>query len=125
MLFEQQHTLGDARAGYFYRRCFCDDKFILTVEYDYHRRPQSFCLTYDLERNPKCYQWIRGQGSRHFSVDEGDPSPMKNPSPVLSSTPWREPGSILADFLSRASEIDPAVIDLVSQNLNAEGGSSG
>jgi hypothetical protein len=104
-----------------YRRWFSDAAMELIVWYSPDGTIRGFQLCYDRDGRERAFTWHVEAGMVHTAVDEGDSSPLRNDSPIL--VPDRTPLTVqvLEQFKERANDLDPALVALVTQKLEAFG----
>ncbi|MBI2788809.1 MAG: hypothetical protein HYX59_09020 [Elusimicrobia bacterium] len=103
------------------RRWFSDEEMDLIVWPDADGGLAGFELCYGKSRTERAYAWRRGGALSHFVVDDGESTPLRNDSPVLTAGGGAgDREKVLADFLARAARLERAIVDGVSAVLRGE-----
>ena len=101
------------------RRWFESDGLDLVVWQDAAGGLAGFQLCYQSGEIERALTWRPGVGFAHSAVDEGDASPLKNLTPVLTpdgAVPWAD---IAAQFAERSGSLEPELQQLISARLAA------
>lgn len=97
------------------RRWFSDDEMDLIVWYSADGALEGFQLCYDKSRRERAFEWRRGGSLRHFVVDDGESTPLRNDTPILKSGGGEaDQARVLADFRTRAAKLEPAIVAAVA-----------
>lgn len=81
---------------------------------------EGFQILYRLKGGERALTWREGEGFNHARVDDGEPSPLKNLTPILlpnGSIPWPQ---VRAEFAADGGALEPALRDFVRQRLEAQ-----
>ncbi len=76
-----------------------------------------FMLSYGKSGRERAFEWRRGGSLRHFDVDDGEATPLRNDTPVLRDAGPGDRKRVLADFLARSGALDAAIVDAVTKAL--------
>ena len=101
------------------RRWFSDDEMDLIVWFADDGVLKGFELCYDKSRRERAFEWRRGGTLRHYAVDGGESSPLRNDTPILLSGGKGDRGRVLNDFRARAAKLEAAIVDAVCAALIA------
>jgi hypothetical protein len=104
--------------GDFARRWISDDFFDLIVWYAGDGTMYGFQLCYDKSGDERAITWTRERKLTHSCVDPGDEKPTANRTPMLRPGGTFDRKRVLAEFLERSSELDPAIREFVLTKLN-------
>ena len=99
------------------RRWFSNDDFDLVVWFDDVGGITGFQLCYDRSRVERALTWTATDGYRHFRVDAGEATPLKNLTPILTSGGEFARDRVIAGFVEAADGIDPTIRSFVIQRL--------
>jgi hypothetical protein len=101
------------------RRWFSDEEMDLIVWTADDGAFDGFELCYDKSGRERAYEWRRGGTLRHYAVDSGESTPLRNDTPILRSGGGEgDLKRVLADFRARAARLEPAVVELVGAALS-------
>ncbi|NJK91717.1 MAG: hypothetical protein HC904_07775 [Blastochloris sp.] len=118
MLAEHTGRLGDDSDPFICRRIFSDGYFWLTVDLDELREVENFHLVYAFGTPAMCcYRWVRGQGLRHYRIDDGEALPLHNACPLLYSQPETQGAKVLDRFEKACCGVDPVLAVFVIRKL--------
>ena len=101
------------------RRWFESDGFDLVVWHEADGTLTGFQLCYDFGQGERALTWRPNAGFAHSVVDQGDASPLKNLTPVLTpdgAVPWAE---IAARFAEQSATLEAGLRQLISARLAA------
>ena len=101
------------------RRWFADEDFDLIVWFDDLDVVTAFELCYDRLTAERALTWSAATGYRHFRVDTGEPSALRNLTPILLPEGDFARDRVIAEFAGAASAIEPAISSLVVERLRA------
>jgi len=101
----------------FARRWISDDYFDLIVWYAEDGSTYGFQLCYDKSGDERAVTWTRERTLTHSIVDPGEDKPTANRTPMLRRGGAFDRERVLAEFLERSSELDPAIRELVLTKL--------
>lgn len=101
------------------RRWFGDEYFDLILWLADGASIVAFELCYDKARLERAVIWSRDQGYRHFRVDAGEDTPMRNRTPILVSDGPFPKELVIARFTQAATTLDPAIRTFVLERLQA------
>jgi len=87
------------------RHWFQDDFFDLFVWTDAAGALLAFQLGYGRARGEQVLTWDAG-GLRHRHIDDGEATPLKNMSPLLTGDKPLRAAEVAAEFASRAAPLD-------------------
>ncbi len=104
------------------RRWFADDYFGLIVWTGPDDGISGFQLCYGIQDDERALTWTREMGYSHERVDAGEENPTKNKTPILVPDGMFPAGEVLKQFLTRSTEIDPAISAFVSDKLRKYSG---
>ena len=99
------------------RRWFVDDDLDLVVWLTEHDSVVALELCYDKPGHERALTWSRERGYRHFRVDTGDETAMRNLTPILVSDGAFPKEQVVARFAAASVAIDPAIRALVLERL--------
>ncbi|MDD5303459.1 MAG: hypothetical protein PHS14_10150 [Elusimicrobia bacterium] len=102
------------------RRWFSDDEMDLIVWFAEDGVLVGFELCYGKSRRERAYGWRRGGALSHFVVDDGESTPLRNDTPILTAGGEGDRAKILADFLSRAAGLERGIVDCVGAVLRGD-----
>lgn len=102
-----------------YRRWFSDEDMELIVWYSPAGAIRGFQLCYDRNGRERAFTWHVEAGMVHTAVDEGEDSPLRNDAPILLPDGVPRTDRVLADFKARAGGLEPVLVDLVTERLEA------
>ena len=103
------------------RHWFQDDYFDLFVWTDAAGRVLAFQLCYDRLRQERVLAWSEEHGFIHHRVDDGEPTPVKNMTPIMITDGWFAVAEIGAEFDVRGSGMDSAVRDFIRGKIGEAG----
>src|SRR3954468_9088548 len=95
------------------RRWFESEALDLVVWLEADESITGFQICYDLGRGEHALTWRHDSGFAHSTVDEGDETPLKNKTPILTpdnTVPWHEIARLFDD---RSESLEPSLRDLV------------
>ncbi|PIR18789.1 MAG: hypothetical protein COV48_05610 [Elusimicrobia bacterium CG11_big_fil_rev_8_21_14_0_20_64_6] len=96
------------------RRWFSDEEMDLIVWCAEDGALNGFELCYDKSGRERAFDWRRERGLRHFVVDDGESSPLRNDSPILlAGGGCGDRGQVAADFRARAARLERGLVDSV------------
>lgn len=117
MLYEIRHILQDDPE--LAKRWFCDSANDLDLFVWFRgRNIVEFRLAYDKKNQEKVLIWRCDGGFRHYSVDTGEQSPLKNMAPMLIPDGAIDQPAVLVKFQEKALELDRAIADFVAEKLS-------
>jgi hypothetical protein len=119
-MFTEIRNVRQERGSAGRRRWFESDGLELVVWQDATGGLAGFQLCYDWGKGEHALTWRPGAGFAHNGVDEGDASPLKNLTPVLTPdgvVPWAE---VAARFAERSASLEPGLRQLISARLAAK-----
>lgn len=116
MLQEVPRTGSDLEPG---RRWFTDEYFDLIVWLSPPATIVTFELCYDRPGAERAVVWSSDRGYRHFRVDAGEDTPMRNLAPILVAGGSFPKAEILARFTQASGTLDPVIRTAVLQRLQA------
>lgn len=99
------------------RRWFSDEDMDLIVWLSPDGSFAGFELCYDKNGRERAFEWRPGGSLRHYAVDAGESTPLRNDSPILLPAGEGDRAAVLAGFLARAALLEPAVVDRVASAL--------
>jgi Uri superfamily endonuclease len=102
------------------RRWFSDEDIDLIVWQADSGRLSGFQLCYNKQRTEHALMWRAGQSLEHYRVDNGEPGPRQNLSPMMANAPLLQVGDVQDRFAARSAEIDADVRNQVLAVLNKE-----
>ncbi|HEX4048122.1 MAG TPA: hypothetical protein VH309_09830 [Elusimicrobiota bacterium] len=102
-----------------YRRWFSDEDMELIVWYSPAGAIRGFQLCYDRNGRERAFTWHVDAGMVHTAVDEGEDSPLRNDAPILVPDGVPRTDRVLADFKRRSRGLEPALVSLVTDRLEA------
>lgn len=114
MLIEAASSAEQSEAG---RRWFADEYFELIVWVDEQSEIEAFRLCYDRFRVERVLSWTRRAGYRHERVDDGEQSPLKNRTPVLTADGAFDAAGILRRFEPETSRLPRPIASFVIEKL--------
>jgi len=100
-----------------HRRWFSNDDFDLVVWFDEIGAIAGFQLCYDRSKVERALTWTTMGGYRHFRVDAGEATPLKNLTPILVSDAEFSKAKVIAGFVEAANALEPAIRAFVVQRL--------
>ncbi|HEV8586968.1 MAG TPA: hypothetical protein VGT02_18560 [Methylomirabilota bacterium] len=100
------------------RRWFSDDEFDLVVWFS-GAAIVGFELCYDKPGLERAVTWNEAAGYGHFRVDSGEPSPLKNLTPILARDGVFPKDRVVAGFLAAAAHVEPALRAFVAARREA------
>ena len=102
------------------RRWFSDEEMDLIVWLAESGGIEGFELCYDKSRRERAFGWRLGGALRHYVVDGGESTPLRNDSPVLKDSDGAaDRERVLADFLARAARLEIVIVESVRAALSA------
>lgn len=97
-------------AGDCARQWFSDDYFDLIVWYGPDRQARvGFQLCYDKGGHERAVTWLEDKGFQHHAVDDGEPDPFTNATPILRPDGGLPLAAVVAEFQTRAAGIDAEI----------------
>lgn len=99
------------------RRWFSDEYFDLIVWSGEDGAASGFQLCYDKQGNERSVTWSEQRGLRHDKIDNGEPSPTKNMSPILLAEGPLPMSDVLERFRINSGGIDQEIRDFVMRQL--------
>ncbi len=119
MLSELKETRQIEEEGF--RRWFRDQDFDLILWYESPeaKEPEGFQLCYDKQGEERCLTWRKSQGYQHHAVDDGEAPYSNKMTPILVQDGIFDTKRVKADFLSSAAEVDPSIVDFVTEKLDS------
>jgi hypothetical protein len=100
-----------------HRRWFSNESFDLVVWFDDLGAIEGFQLCYDRSRVERALTWTPIHGYRHFRVDAGEATPLKNLAPILVPDGEFPKDHIIAAFVEAASALELPIRSFVLQRL--------
>lgn len=100
------------------RRWISDDYFDLIVWGESCSNPIGFQLCYDKPGTERALTWSSNGGFSHAAIDDGELSPNANCTPILVADGCFPFEMVTRQFMSRSTEIDPQVRDLVLKKID-------
>jgi hypothetical protein len=100
-----------------HRRWFSNDDFDLVVWFDDVGAIAGFQLCYDRSKVERALTWNTVDGYRHFRVDTGEATPLKNLTPLLVSSPEFPKDRVIAGFVEAANALEPTIRSFVIERL--------
>jgi hypothetical protein len=94
-----------------------NDNFSLIVWQDTEEKYIGFELYYDLNYNEHCLLWRDGRESQHLHVDDGEATPKKNMTPVVSGDGKFPYDRIKNLFLQSADLLDELLINKITEQM--------
>lgn len=120
-MLEEFTDVARERGGGGPRRWFSDEEMDLIVWPAADGGLAAFELCYGKSRTERAYAWRRGGALGHFAVDDGESTPLRNDTPVLTAgAGGGDRARVLADFLARAARLEKPIVDAVSAVLRGE-----
>ena len=80
-----------------------------------------FELCYDKSRAERALTWNDAGRYGHFRVDTGEPTPLKNLSPILVAAGALSKDRVIAEFLAVSAHLDPAIRSFVVARIQEFG----
>lgn len=103
------------------RRWFSDDEMDLIVWSGEDGVLNGFELCYDKSGRERAFVWRRGGALSHFTVDDGESTPLRNDTPILKEGGGAgDRAKVLADFRVRAARLERAIAERVCAVLSGE-----
>jgi len=99
------------------RRWFSDDYFDLIVWAGQNGAISGFQLCYDKFKKERALTWTETNGYKHDRVDDGEPNPTKNLTPILVPDGTCPTQGIIDLFMLRSAEVDPRLRSFVLDKL--------
>ena len=99
-----------------HRRWFSDEDFDLVIWFDDLGAIAAFQLCYDRSKVERALVWSTG-GFRHYRVDTGESTPLRNLTPILVSDGEFSKDRVIAAFLEAGNALDPTIRSFVAQRL--------
>jgi hypothetical protein len=99
------------------RRWFADEYFDLVVWTSEGGAVVAFELCYDKPRHERALTWSHELGWRHFRVDSGEVTPIKNRTPILVSDGSLPAVQVVAQLTEASIAIDPTIRTFVLSKL--------
>jgi hypothetical protein len=103
--------------GELYRRWFFSNEQDLVVWYDANMDIAAFQLAYNKHRQERSIYWKAGKGFSHHDVDDGEDSPFRSNTPLLSIDGAFDRDSVSQEFLQLAQELPKEVVMFVKNKL--------
>jgi hypothetical protein len=103
--------------GELYRRWFFSAEQDLVVWYDADVNIVGFQLAYNKNRQERSIYWKAGRGFSHHDVDDGEDSPFKSNTPLLTIDGAFDRDSVLQEFLQLAQELPEEIMAFVNNKL--------
>ncbi len=101
-----------------FRRWFTDEEMDLIVWYDSDRRVKGFQLCYGKQTDQHAMTWLSRGGFTHAKVDDGESRPIGSKStPILVQDGHIDSERLTHDFVSRATEVEEPIRNLVVKKL--------
>jgi hypothetical protein len=101
----------------YFRRLFANKNLDLVVWYQADKSIHGFQFTYGHTDRPKVLTWLKDRGFSHARIDDGEESPLANPSPILVPDDVSKGAEILSCLLSSAETLAIPERELVLQKL--------
>lgn len=109
---------ADRRSGEPARKWFGDDNFDLIVWIADDGSIWGFQLCYDVGRTERAVTWMADRGYSHHRVDDGEPTPFKNLTPILVPDGTLPVEELEQRFARRAASLDPVMRDFIVEKLH-------
>lgn len=100
------------------RRWFSDEEMDLIVWLAEDGALEGFELCYGKSRHEHAFEWRRGGTLRHYAVDGGESTPLRNDTPVLLADGKGDRERVLKDFQARAAKLEGGIVDAVRAALS-------
>jgi hypothetical protein len=104
--------------GELYRRWFFASEQDLVVWYDTVMDIVGFQLAYGKDRQERSIYWKEGRGFSHHDVDDGEDSPFRSNTPLLSIDGAFERDVVLQEFLRLAQQLPRDIQTFVENKLH-------
>ena len=99
------------------RRWFFSHQQDLVVWYDAHDNIVSFQLAYNKYREERSIYWQAGKGFSHHDVDDGEQTPFRSDTPLLTVDGAFDHAQVLKEFLEIAQDLPEEIISFVENHL--------
>jgi len=103
------------------RHWFQDDFFDLFVWTDESGAVVAFHLCYDRSNHERVLAWNATAGFIHRRIDDGEQTPVKNMSPIMTADGRFEAGGVAAEFEQRSVGLDARVRDFIRGKIDEAG----
>lgn len=107
------------------RRWFCDDYFDLFVWEEPGGHIVGFQLCYDKSVRERVLKWDENAGYAHHRIDNGEPLPGMNMSPIMVADGMLPLPTVMDKFEASAVTLDPQVRNFIRQRLRNYGALAG
>lgn len=119
-MLEEFKKVAQERGAEGPRRWFSDEEMDLIVWFAADGAVAGFELCYDKTGRERAFEWRRNGALRHYTVDGGEGTPLRNDTPILASSGGGDRAKVLSDFLSRAGAVEFGIVDAVRSVLRGE-----
>lgn len=118
-MLEEFKNVSQQRETPGYRRWYSDAVMELIVWYSPEGAVRGFQLCYDRDGRERAFTWHVDAGMSHTAVDGGEDTPLRNDSPILVPDGAPRTDRVLEQFQERARSLDPALVAVVTEKLEA------
>ena len=112
-----KHVATSRAGGERQRKWFADDDFDLIVWFGEDGGIWGFQFCYDHDRAECALTWTTEAGYSHDRVDDGEPNPTKNRTPILVPDGQFASDEIMRRFHDSSAELETAVRDFIFDKL--------
>jgi hypothetical protein len=116
-VLEEYPKVAQERGAEGPRRWFSDEEMDLIVWLGEDGGIKGFELCYDKSRREHAFEWRLGGTLRHFAVDGGESTPLRNDTPILVSGVKGDRERVLKAFRARSVNLEPLIADAVCAAL--------
>ena len=104
------------------RRWFRDDYFDIFTWHGADGSLSAFQLCYDLAGYERALSWRAAGSYSHHRIDSGEGAPQKNMSPIMRPDGAFPVSRVVTELEARGVDIDPAVLVVLRQKIQAYAG---